>query len=145
MSMKELSTEIEILSTQHEVWRKITDLPNWASWNPIVNSLIGKVELGTKIKFVMSDAKGNNGKKYDAIISSINDKRGFTYVAVMMNKYMFKAERIIEISPTEKGVLFKQTEKYTGMLSGLFWEKMKEGALPMIESMNRALKQELEN
>lgn len=142
--MKELTTEIQISSTPQEVWKKITNLPDWPSWNPTVNKVKGKLGLEEKINFTMSNSQGNDGKKYSATITRINEQKGFTYVAVMINKFLFSVERIIEIKESEEGVIFSQKERYSGVLVGLFWKKMKEDALPMIESMNRALKKELE-
>lgn len=142
--MKELTTEIQISSTPQVVWKKMTNLPDWPSWNPTVNKVKGRLALGEKINLTMSNCQGNDGKKYSATITRINEQKGFTYVAVMMNKFLFSVERIIEIKESEEGVIFSQKERYSGVLAGLFWKKMKEDALPMIESMNRALKKELE-
>lgn len=142
--MKELKTEIEIASTTQDVWNKITDFSNWHTWNPIVYRLNGELKPQAKLNFIMSNSKGEKGKRYDASITKINDN-SFTYTATMMSKSLFCAERIIEIEEqTDKSVIFKQKEKYSGILTGLFWKKLKEDALPMIESMNKALKQELE-
>ena len=35
--MRELRTEIQILSNPDKVWEILIDLPGWSNWNPIVN------------------------------------------------------------------------------------------------------------
>lgn len=58
---------------------------------------------------------------------------------------MFSAERILELKETSEGkTLFVQREIYSGLLSSLFWKKLKEDALPMLVSMNEGLKKEVE-
>lgn len=143
--MKELTTKIRISTTPEKAWQTITNLNTWPHWNPIVNKLDGNFELGASLDFVMSTSKGEDGKKYSAKITDINNNKSFSYVAKMMSKAVFSAERILEVEKTSDGVLFKQKEVYTGFLAPLFWKKLKEDALPMIESMNQGLKKELEN
>ena len=143
--MKELTTTIDISSSHKEVWNKITDLSNWHIWNPIIYQLDGKFEPNSKLDFIMSNSKGEKGKKYSAQISNTTSDSSFSYTATMMNKFLFSAERKIELKEKSENVIeVKQTEKYSGILSGLFWKKLKEDAFPMIESMNKALKSELE-
>lgn len=92
----------------------------------------------------MSNSKGEKGKQYEAKITDIGSN-SFTYTATMMSKALFCAERVIEIEEqTGQQIIFRQKEKYSGILTGLFWKKLQEDALPMIESMNKALKAELE-
>jgi len=44
--MRELRTEIQISSNPDKVWEIIKDLPSWSKWNPIVNKIEGKFEVG---------------------------------------------------------------------------------------------------
>ena len=143
--MKELKTTIDITASHKEVWNKITDLSNWHIWNPIIYQLDGKFEPNSKLEFIMRNSKGEKGRKYSAQISNITSESSFSYTATMMNKFLFSAERKIELKEKSENVIeIKQTEKYSGILSGLFWKKLQEDAFPMIESMNKALKSELE-
>jgi len=142
--MRELKTEIEILCKPDKVWETIKDLSNWSNWNPVVNKMEGKFEVGAELSITMSDSKGNDGKKYKSIITEIDEKKGFTFIATMMAKFMFSAERIIELKETQNGTLFIQKENYTGFMVSLFWGKLSTEALEMLNSMNKALKKEVE-
>ncbi|MGK7388822.1 MAG: SRPBCC family protein [Candidatus Cyclobacteriaceae bacterium M2_1C_046] len=142
--MKELKTEILISSKPEMVWKTITNLSNWPKWNPIVNRLEGEFKLGEELVITMSDSKGNDVKKYKATITNIDSYTGFSFTAAMISKSIFCAERILELKETEGGTLFIQREIYSGFLVSLFWKKLKEDALPMLISMNKALKKEVE-
>ncbi|MBL4755410.1 MAG: SRPBCC domain-containing protein [Flavobacteriales bacterium] len=142
--MKEINTEIEILSTPDEVWQILMELPNWSKWNPIVNKIEGDLKIGGELSITMSNSKGDNGKKYKSIIVELDENKRFSFIATMMAKFMFSAERIIELRATEKGTIFIQREIYTGLMVSLFWKKLSTDATEMLNSMNKALKKEVE-
>jgi len=143
--MREIRTEIQILSKPDKVWEILIDLPGWSNWNPIVNKIEGKLEVGAELFITMSDAKGNDGKSYKSIITAIDEKKRFSFIATMMAKFMFSAERIIELEDSQGGTLFKQREIYTGLMVSLFWKKLSTDALSMLNSMNEALKKKVES
>jgi hypothetical protein len=142
--MKEINTEIRILSTPNKIWNILIDLENWNKWNPIVNNIKGKLNIGEELTITMSDSKGNNAKKYNATISELTTNKRFSFIATMMAKFMFSAERIIEIKQTEKETVFIQREIYTGIMVFLFWKKLSTDAIGMLNTMNQALKKEVE-
>ena len=57
---------------------------------------------------------------------------------------MYSAERIIELKTIDKETIFIQREIYTGFMVSLFWKKLSTDALGMLNSMNQALKKEIE-
>ena len=69
--MKEINTKIRISSTPDKVWETLMDLENWPKWNPIVNNIQGKLNVGEELSITMSDSKGNDSKKYKAIITEL--------------------------------------------------------------------------
>ena len=121
--MKEINTEIQISSTPEKVWEILMDLPEWSKWNPIVNSIEGELNIGEKLSITMSNSKGGAGKKYDSIITEIDENKRFAFVGTMMAKFMFSAERVIELHVNEKGTFFSQKEIYSGIMVSLFWKK----------------------
>jgi len=142
--MKEIKTEIKILSTPDKVWKTLMDLPNWSEWNPIVNKIEGNLKVGEELSITMCSSKGNDGKKYKSVIREIDENKRFSFVATMMAKFMFTADRIIELKKTEEGTLFTQKEIYSGLMVSLFWKKLSTDATEMLHSMNKALKKEIE-
>jgi len=143
--MKEIKTEIQILSKSDKVWEILMDLPGWSDWNPIVNKIEGNLEVGAELLITMSDGKGGDGKRYKSIITSIDEKKRFSFIATMMAKFMFSADRIIELEDSQEGTLFIQREIYTGLMVSLFWKKLSTEAMAMLNSMNKALKKKAES
>ena len=142
--MKEINTEIRILSTPSKVWETLMDLENWSKWNPVVNNIHGKLSIGGQLSITMSDSKGNPAKKYKAVITELKKNERFSFIATMMGKFIFSAERTIELKTTNKETILIQREVYTGVMVTLFWKKLSTDALGILESMNKALKQEIE-
>ncbi|PHQ59665.1 MAG: hypothetical protein COC08_08470 [Maribacter sp.] len=142
--MRELRTEIQISSTPDMVWNKLMDFPSWPNWNPIVNKIEGNVEIGSELSITMSDSKGKDAKNYKSIITAIDENKRFSFNATMIAKFMFSAERIIELKESQEGTLFIQREIYAGLMVPIFWKKLSKDALLMLHSMNKALKKEVE-
>lgn len=142
--MKELKTEIHISSSPGKVWEVLMDLPNWKNWNPIVNKIEGQLEIGQELSITMSDKKGNDGKNYKSTITAVEEGKRFSFIGVMMAKFLFSAERIIELKANGEGTHFTQVEIYNGLMVPLFWKKLSEHAHPMLTSMNEGLKKTVE-
>ena len=142
--MKEINTEIGISSTPEKVWETLMDLPNWSNWNPIVNKIEGNLKIGQELYITMSSSNGNDGKKYKSIIGELDENKRFTFVAIIMTKLMFSSERIIELRERDSGTILTQREIYTGLMVSLFWNKLSSDAYKMLNSMNKALKKEIE-
>ena len=140
--MRELRTEIQISAEPDKVWKILMDLQGWSNWNPIVNKIEGNLEVGAELSITMCDENGKDGRSYKATITAIEENRRFSYVGSMMAKFMFSAERIFELEESQGGTFFVQREIYTGIMAPLFWGKLNEHALPMLKSMNEALKKE---
>ena len=142
--MKEINTEIRILSTPSKVWETLMDLENWPKWNPIINNIQGKLNVGGELSITMADSKGNASKKYKSIVTELEKNKKFSFSAIMMTKFMFSADRIIELKETKEGTLFTQREIYKGIMVSMFWGKLCTDAVKMLNSMNQALKKEVE-
>lgn len=93
----------------------------------------------------MCDDKGNDSKSYKSIITAIDEKKRSSFIGSMMAKFMFSAERIIELEDSQGGTLFIQREIYTGLTVPLFWNKLNGQASSMLNSINAALKKKAES
>ncbi|MBT3384407.1 MAG: SRPBCC domain-containing protein [Prolixibacteraceae bacterium] len=142
--MREIRTEIQILSKPNKVWETLTNLPAWSDWNPVVNKIEGKLETGSELFITMAGKNGNDGKSYKSVVTEFEEEKRLSFIGIMMAKFMFSAERIIELEDLEEGTLFTQREIYKGLLVSLFWKKLNEQAVRMLNSMNKALKKRVE-
>lgn len=102
------------------------------------------IQLAT-LFITMCDDKGNDSKSYKSIITAIDEKKRSSFIGSMMAKFMFSAERIIELEDSQGGTLFIQREIYTGLTVPLFWNKLNGQASSMLNSINAALKKKAES
>ena len=97
------------------VWALLTDGSGFASWNPTVISLDGRIEEGNTIE----------------LVSTLNPKRTFKLkVAEMrppttmrwsdgMPLGLFQGVRTYQLDARDGGTSFTMTEDYSGLLAGL--------------------------
>ena len=142
--MKELRTEIEIGAPIEKVWSVLIDFENWKEWNPIVNNVSGNAVKGSKLKIVMKGKDGTDSMKYDAVITDIEEPKSFRWRATMMAGFLFTNDKIFDLESTGSGTKLIHREEFTGLLLSLFWSKLEKGALPMLKTMNEALKSKAE-
>ena len=64
--MSHLKTEIILNASKDKVWNTLTDLSNYANWNPFIVSSEGQAEVGQRITNKMV----NNGKATVSNLSS---------------------------------------------------------------------------
>ena len=138
--MKELRTEIEIGAPIEKVWSVLMDFENWKEWNPIVNSVRGNSVKGSKLNIIMKGKDGSDSMKYDAVITDSEEPKTFRWRATMMAGFLFTNDKIFDLEATATGTKLIHREEFTGMLLPLFWSKLEKGALPMLKTMNEALK-----
>lgn len=142
--MRELRTEIEIAAPLQDVWNVLTDFDHWKDWNPIVNQVNGAASSGAKLSVTMRGKDGKDGPKYKPVIKEIDAPKSFRWRAVMIAEFLFTNDKEVELEKTGSGTRLIHRELFGGTLVPLFWSKLSKDALPMLESMNNALKSEAE-
>ncbi|MFW2438631.1 MAG: hypothetical protein ACN4GR_04600 [Arenicellales bacterium] len=84
--------------------------------------------------------KGKDGPKYDPVITELDEPGYFRWRAHMLAGFIFTNDKIIELKETSSGTLLIHTETFKGLLAPLFCGQMEKGVPPMLNSMNKALK-----
>jgi len=138
--MRELRTEIEIAAPLKKVWSILTDFENWKGWNPIVNQASGAASLGSKLSITMCGKDGKDGPKYMPTVTNFEEPKSFRWRAKMMAGFIFTNDKVFELEEINSGTRLIHRELFSGILVPMFWSKLNNGALPMLKSMNDALK-----
>ena len=138
--MRELRTEIEIAAPSTKVWGILTDFDKWKEWNPIVNEIRGSASLGSKLNVTMCGKEGKDSAKYTPIITRFEEPKLFRWRAKMMAGFLFTNDKIFELEEMGPGTRLIHRELFSGLLVPMFWSKMNQYALPMLKTMNDALK-----
>jgi len=139
--MQEIKTEIEISAPVSKVWGIITNINNWQDWSPIINASHGEASVGSQLSITMlGKEKGKDGPKYNPIIMELDEPNYFRWRAHMLAGFIFTNDKIFELEETSSGTRLTHTESFKGLLAPIFCGQMEKGVPPMLNSMNKALK-----
>lgn len=140
--MQEIKTEIEISAPPSKVWGILTNINNWQEWSPIINASSGEASIGSKLSItMMGKEEGKDGPKYNPVIEELNKPNYFRWRANMLAGFIFTNDKIFELKETESGTRLTHTETFKGLLAPIFCGQMEKGVPPMLNSMNKALKE----
>jgi len=109
----QFSTRTTIGAAPDHVWRILTDLPAWATWNTTVTSTEGTVALGNKVTVAVT---ANPGHAFAVKVTELAPPvrmvwRGGTPLG------LFTGTRTYALSPDRGSTVFDMTEVYAGPLA----------------------------
>lgn len=142
--MRELRAEIQISAPIDRAWRVLTDFDHWHEWNPMVNQVSGNATVGSRLDITMRGPDGKDAMKYQPTLLEVNPPRSLRWRATMMSSLMFTNDRVFELSEKNGRTVLVNKEEFSGLMVPLFWSKMTVFVVPMLEKMNKALKDKLE-
>ena len=142
--MKELRTEIEINAPADTVWASLTDLSQFAAWNPFMPQAEGEIREGARLK-VRIAPPGGKAMTFKPTVTRVEPGRAFRWLGHLLLPGLFDGEHIYEIVPlAEGGVRFVQREVFRGVLVSLLWKSLETNTRQGFEAMNAALKKRAE-
>ena len=142
--MREIKTEIVISAPVPKVWNVLTNFNGWQEWNPVVNKTSGTSTLGSELSIVMKGEDGNDGAKYAPVVTISEEPKSFCWRAKMMAEFLFTNEKVFELEKTASGTRLIHKELFKGLLVPIFWGKINGGVPDILNSMNSALKTQVE-
>ncbi|MBI3547107.1 MAG: SRPBCC domain-containing protein [Gammaproteobacteria bacterium] len=142
--MRELQTVIQISAPIDRVWRILTDFEHWKDWNPMVNHASGSATVRSKLNITMRGPNSQDAMQYQPTVLEVNPPKSLRWRATMMSGFMFTNDRVLELKEKNGGTEFINKEEFSGLMVPLFWNKMNQFVVPMLEKMNKALKDKVE-
>ena len=140
-----LHTEIEIAASPETVWQVLTEVSAYPEWNPFIRSLTGNLSGGEKLS-VFLQPEGGSGMRFKPTVLSCIKNRELTWLGRLWVKGLFDGEHRFEIEDRGNGtVLFRQSERFTGLLVSLLKKSLQTGTKNGFEAMNRKLKERAES
>ena len=116
--MKEYSSTISIRSTPERVWSLLTDAASYASWNPEIKRVEGKIALGEKLRahVVMH---GGRIQPVSVRVTAFEPPRRLVWTGGMPLG-LFTGRRTFTLVPRGAGVVeFTMSVRFTGPMSPL--------------------------
>ena len=142
--MRELRAEIQISAPIDQVWRVLTDFDHWKDWNPMVNQASGNASVRSRLKITMRGPDSKDAMKYEPTVLEVDPPKNLRWRATMMSGFMFTNDRVFELKEKNGGTELINREEFSGLMVPLFWSKMNQLVVPMLEKMNKALKNKME-
>lgn len=142
--MRTLLTEIEIDAPVEKIWDILMDFEHWKDWSPIIKAGSGNAALGSELSITMNGKDGKNGPKYAPVVTIFEAPKDFRWRAKMMAEFIFTNDKVFELEATSSGTRLIHKEEFSGLMVSLFWGKLNDGVVPMLNAMNKALKEHVE-
>ena len=92
--------------------------------------------------------RGPNAKdamNYQPIVIEVNPPKSFRWRATMLSGLLFTNDRVFELKEINGMTELVNKEEFSGLMVPFFWNKMNGFVVPMLEKMNKALKEKVEN
>ena len=140
--MKHLKTEIILNASKEKVWNTLTDLENYANWNPFIVSSKGEAVVGQKL----TNKLISNGKEtvFNPIVTKSEQNREFEWLGSGLMG-MFKGRHYFILEDAGNGqTKLIHGEHFSGLLSGLVMKFIGDDTLKNFQAMNKALKGQVE-
>jgi hypothetical protein len=111
------ATRIDIRSKPDVVWKVLTDLNAYPTWNTTVEKVEGTIALGSKVTI---HAKIAPGKAFPVKVTQLEAPRKMVWTGGAPLKFVFKGERTFLVTPkTADTVEFSMEEVFGGLMSGV--------------------------
>lgn len=139
--MKRIETTIEIEARPEAVWSVLTDLGDYADWNPQTIRASGRVAVGETVSLRV-DPSGSRVRDLSATVTTADPPRRLEWVAKLPIPGLFAARHRFELTPLADGrSRLENVETLSGLLVRL---GVARSAAADYEAMNRALKRRVE-
>ncbi|MEM9884580.1 MAG: SRPBCC domain-containing protein [Bacteroidota bacterium] len=136
MAQKEIKTSIEISAPPEVVWNVLTKFSEYENWNPFLKSVEGDFVVGEKVKI------NAGGMKFNPKVLVYDRNKEIRWIGNLLFKGLFDGEHSFLIIDNGDGTsTFKQEEKFSGILVGLFEKRLDSETKSGFEEMNKKLKE----
>ena len=139
-----IETEIEIRASAERVWELLTEFASYPRWNPFVRSLEGELIVG-KNPSVFIQPPGSRGMRFRPTLLAVSPTRELRWKGKLLLPGLFDGEHYFKLENAPNGgVLFRQGERFTGILVPLFRKSLDRATEQGFIAMNEAVKREAE-
>jgi len=139
-----VETEIEIHASAERVWALLTDFASYPRWNPFVRSIECELLVGQNLS-VFIQPPGSGGMRFRPSLLTVSPGRELRWKGKLLLPGVFDGEHYFKLEAAPNtGVLFRQGERFTGLLVPRFRKSLNGATKRGFIAMNEALKREAE-
>ncbi len=141
----ELRTEITIDAPPETVWEMVTDLDQYAEWNPFIVSAAGEVAVGERLTNRMAPPEGK-AMTFKPTVTEVDTGQTFEWLGRLGMPGVFDGRHRFDLSPTpDGGTRLVHSEKFSGVLVRFMRKSLDTQTRQGFEVMNTALKTRAED
>lgn len=138
-----ISTTIDIDASPHVVWDVLSDFAAYKDWNPFMDRIEGRAEVGAKL-VVHMQPDGGRGMSFRPIVLAATPGRELRWLGKLGVSGLFDGEHSFVLTPNADGTThLAHSEHFTGILVALLKGTLKNSHAGF-EAFNNALKQRVE-
>ena len=141
----EILTTVDIAAPPARVWELLTDFASWDRWNPLLQRVRGRAEVGTTVRFRAT--VGRARLPLTAQVMIVEPERELMWVGPASPRLLRKVvsgSHWFRLAPIASGTRFDHGEVFRGLAVPPRWDRFEAFATPGYDAMNRALKREAE-
>jgi hypothetical protein len=137
--MIEVKVATEIAASAETVWRVLTELPEYAAWNPFIRRASGSLAPGDTVHVHVRTRRGIP-LAFSARISQRDEQRSLRWFGTFVSPWLGSGDHSFAIEPLDDHhVRFVQSETFDGMLPRLAPALLEREVRHGFEAMNREL------
>lgn len=135
----DLHTSIDIDAPPEIVWEMLTDLDEYATWNPFVVSASGTVAVGERLTNRLQPP-GGKAMTFRPTVTEVEPERTFEWLGHLGVRGLFDGRHRFELQATPTGTHLVHREDFSGILVRLMKRSLDSRTAAGFEAMNAALK-----
>ena len=140
----ELHTEIEIDATPEVVWEVLTDLDQYADWNPFIVEAAGETVVGQRLTNRLQPP-GGRAMTFRPRVTEVETDATFEWLGRLGLPGVFDGRHRFELQSTGSGgTRLVQREQFDGVLVRFMRSSLDTRTRAGFEAMNAALKDRAE-
>ncbi|MFN8309417.1 MAG: SRPBCC domain-containing protein [Chitinophagales bacterium] len=140
----ELETQIIIRATPQQVWSVFANFQEYPQWNPFIKSISGIVAKGNRIEAHIQPA-GGTAMTFKPTVLTFEPNRELRWLGKLLVTGLFDGEHRFQLLANPNGTTtFLHSEKFSGILVGLFMKSLQGPTRKGFELMNEKLKERVE-
>lgn len=133
-----ITTTADIPAPPEVVWEVLADFANYGEWNPFMDRVDGKAEVGTKLRIHMSPP-GGRGMTFRPTVLAADPGHELRWLGTLGVRGLFDGEHSFTLAADGKGgTRLTQGETFSGVLVALMRGSV-SGAEAGFDAFNRAL------
>jgi uncharacterized protein YndB with AHSA1/START domain len=118
--MRAYEASAVINAAPDQVWRVLSDIAAWPTWNSGVTKVDGRLALGEKLSITV---EANPGRAFPVRVATLTEPE-LIVLRGGMPLGLFVGERTYTLEAEHGGTRFTMREQYTGPLAGMIFKSI---------------------